>query len=910
MREAPPALIASGKTSRYDTRSSANTDGCFELTHRDSDNDYQRVQEKRKRKKQLNKEIEKKSEEIENYVGNKSIDELIDFIGGNNAGNKKNKKSIAQTSENIPGKTANGKVTKKSKDKDKKHKSLIASNSVETLGEKAEESAQINLQESESADYKDMGNSGAKNNYQFAEEASVGDMIIEKEMMKKNFLKENEIKENNITMKNSVIRSDDINEIEAKYDVEKEDNNTGKISDDIIENKKQPESSEIQVDFELGNEQKKKNDKGGKQQKKEKTDKHPNDEIVKTETVASAATATSVKQKNVKNKKSKPQKAESPTENKTMSIEVTTSVTNSTPDPLVDIDNKFIFTDIDFQSVPKEDEFQVVEKNKKKKKPTREAPNHYTSAGNNNHKPSRFLEDKRVLPPTNSNRLTASDTSHVPKSAEADTRMRDLSPSAFPALGSGKGRIQEARRNSTGDVPILSEIASKAQDDSDIESVKSLPATQGSRVAETLISPRLNMSYAKMAASPKQKGESQDDKTSGFVDDDESERKMAIWKGSPTERRHSIGSSPDAKVGSVTSSSVTTNSVKSGSQEMLNVDPLSNKVVSSALPKDQKNSTNVSSKEFKNPIPVKRQNSENAQSSDNAAKIPNPTSKPIVQNSGVSHNCDVELTSVNSKNSVHTKTKTNSETSSLKTSKNISNAKTVNTNRHDNSGTNKHDKKAKPCSVIFLDKRLAEPTNDFGITFGFENEPSVKTVTNNESEPRNVVDSNHSYTPTVTFLSDLEYELLSSEQVPSDSSNADVINVAREKTTDAAAKLVQKAKAIEHVSHLNGMVKTGQGVQPIPATDSVNEAQNQGATSKEFQTVTKEPQSKKSDNEVVVYYGENVANIAKNVSIPSLTNGPTHYCGKVIFVPEVNEGRKGAFNIHDAVAFLTGGRYI
>ena len=902
MREAPPALIASGKTSRYDSRSSPNTDDCCYLTYRDPENDYQKVQEKRKRKKQLNKDIEKKAEEIENYVGNKSIDELIDFIGGNNAGNKKNKKTIAQTSDNIPGKTANGKVSKKSKDKDKKQKSLVTSNSVEALGEKAD--AQINLQDSEIVDDKDMGNSGAKNDYQFAEEASVDEMIIGKEMIKKKLLKENDIKENNIMVKNSVKRNVDVNEIETKYDIEKV-SNTEKIGDDIKETKMKPENAETEMDFHIVGEQKKKNGKGAKQQKKEKPDKPLNDEMGKTDTVATTAT-TSVKQKNAKNKKSKPQKSESPTENKTMNIEVTTSISNSTTDPLVDIDNKFIFTDIDFQSVPQEDEFQVVEKNKKKKKPTRETQNHYTNSGNNNHKSSRFLDDKRGFPPTNSHRLTASDVSHAPKSAEVDTRMRDLSPSAFPALGSGKGRIPEARRNSTGDVPILSEIALKAQDDSDIESVKSLPATQGSRVAETLISPRLNMSYAKMAASPKQKGESHDDKTSGFVDDDESERKMAIWKGSPTERRHSIGSSPDAKVGNVTTSNVATNSVKSGSQELLNVDPLSNKVISSVPPKD-KNSTNVSSKEFKNHIPVKRQNSENAQPSDMAAKIPNPTS--IVQNSGVSQNCDVDLTSANLKNSVNTKTKINSETSSTKTSKNISNAKTINTNRQDSSVTNKHDKKAKPYSVIFLDKRLAEPSNDLGITFGFENEPIVKPVTNSESEPRDVADSNHSYTPTVTFLSDVEYELLSSEQIPSDSSNADVINVAKEKTTDTAANLVHKAKAVEHVSHLNGMVRVSQGLRPVAESDSVNEAQNLGATSNEFETVSNKIKSKKFDNEVMVYYGENVANVAKNVSIPSLTNGPTHYCGKVVFVPEIIEGRKGTFNIRDAVAFLTEGTY-
>ena len=66
MREAPPTVTASGKHSQvFDSRPNINTDGYFELTqsHRDSDNDFHRAQEKRKRKKH-NKEVEKKSEEI------------------------------------------------------------------------------------------------------------------------------------------------------------------------------------------------------------------------------------------------------------------------------------------------------------------------------------------------------------------------------------------------------------------------------------------------------------------------------------------------------------------------------------------------------------------------------------------------------------------------------------------------------------------------------------------------------------------------------------------------------------------------------------------------------------------------------------------------------------------------------
>lgn len=84
-------------------------------------------------------------------------------------------------------------------------------------------------------------------------------------------------------------------------------------------------------------------------------------------------------------------------------------------------------------------------------------------------------------------------------SMEAErNKMRDLSPSSFPALGAGRqGRqsFRDGRRSSTGDVP--KEILIKPQDDSDLESVKSLPASAQA------VSPRLQISYAKMAASPK-----------------------------------------------------------------------------------------------------------------------------------------------------------------------------------------------------------------------------------------------------------------------------------------------------------------------------------------------------------------------------------------------------------------------
>ena len=890
MREAPSPVIASGKSrSVFDTRPTSNSDGFFELTHRESENDLYRAQEKRKRKKLIKEEV-KKSEEIENYVGNKSIEELVDFIGGNNAGVKKAKKPVSTNSEHIPAKT--NKVAKKPKDK--KQKTVSVNHSLEKVEPKVEDSVNLDSLEVESEEQKNMGNSGAKNEIHFNEDGNdVNKIMIDKEIKKKDLLKENDKK---IRITNSVIDSTEINE--KKSENEKDISKEKDVKHQVSEEHKDDEIIE----------EKKKNDKISKPQKKDKVEKHKSDEIVKSNPNSSV---NSVKQKNAKNKKTKPssptQKLESPSENEMVNHE-RGSISSTSSNGLVD--NKFIFTDIDLQAVPKEDEFRVVEK-KKKKPATKDGQNHYVSANNNKTYP-RFLDDKRSLPPSSSNKLTASEGSYVTKGAEIDNGMRDLSPSAFPALDSGKGRVQEGRRNSTGDVPIPSEIALKTQDDSDLESVKSLPATQGSRAADTLTSPRLNMSYARMAASPKQKGECQD--SSGFVDQDEPERKLAVWKGSPTERRHSIGSSPNGKIVSVDNSSATSSVVKGGSQEMLNIDPLPNKIDSSTAKKGQKNSTNVSSMELNDSLVSKTKGSSNIYENQITAKNCANSISSTVQSSGLSHKCDAEVTPSNTRNTynVNAKTKTTTDAHDIKATKNISNSKALNTSR-----------KTKPCSVIFLDKRLAEPTNNLGITFGFEydpgdNENGIESKSSGDNVEFRKDSITHSVEPSVTFLSDLEDEILATDQTPSDnSSSSNVINIIRE-NTDTSRELVHKVAA--HVGQLNGIVKASQGQQGH-ATDTMNKVLSKGAPDAEVTNSVNEDQSKdsvetssqdtncykRSKNEVVVYYGENVSTVSKTVSVPSITNGPTHYCGKLIFVPE-DEVRRGTFNANDAVAFLTGGK--
>ncbi|GFO43228.1 hypothetical protein PoB_006973300 [Plakobranchus ocellatus] len=184
---------------------------------------------------------------------------------------------------------------------------------------------------------------------------------------------------------------------------------------------------------------------------------------------------------------------------------------------------------------------------------------------------------------------------------------RDLSPSAFPVLeGHSLPTGTEARRNSFGDATDF-QVESKSLGDSDRESVKSLPAT----------SPMYPISYAKMAATsgprrsnnssyPESIASPSSDSVLGWQNSSSSSvactpgsschnsspggmpmptlptphtpERRPVWKGSPRERRHSIGSSPAEKIGPAAAedcgdASITNRSrQKSGSQEFLNRD--------------------------------------------------------------------------------------------------------------------------------------------------------------------------------------------------------------------------------------------------------------------------------------------------------------------------------------------------
>ena len=144
----------------------------------------------------------------------------------------------------------------------------------------------------------------------------------------------------------------------------------------------------------------------------------------------------------------------------------------------------YIFTDFDCVLPPKEAEFTQVKK-KKKQRPkdvvvSRESAWHAVCQVDVHRKP--HVSARSVTPPPATGE--GSEEVHVE---------RALSPSSFPVLG----RSREGRRNSTGNAPPTDGL----QDDSDMESVKSVPI--GSELGGVL-SPRLNhlakQSYAKIAA--------------------------------------------------------------------------------------------------------------------------------------------------------------------------------------------------------------------------------------------------------------------------------------------------------------------------------------------------------------------------------------------------------------------------
>lgn len=922
MRESPSSGGGTVANQQYESY------GTFPIEHlaarpysnKETDNDNT-TKALRRRKKKLEKEQQqqKKSEDIENYKGDKPLDELLSFIGGGqNDSNKKAKKN-PNVVEEIPSKTQKS----NKKNKDKKQKSPVASSSVEEVEEKGSSVAQPASLVTQGGE-DNMGNSSGKADVDIVENGDVDGLYSNSEKVAKSSLKQND----KIDMSKHAIY---VNDKLAK----------GAICRESVK-EKEPSSTNNKRDIVTGSgieNNKKKPDKSAKASKIDKLEMPTTKSDDNLKLDASLINNVTVKQKNAKNKKNKSLSPPAKVENELSFADINHQPELASFNASENLVNdSFIFTDLEVPQVPKEDEFQVV--GKKKKKVTKEAvPQNHFMTNNGNSKPGRRHEDKRPVPSQSSNK--ASVPSIVPPASmvEGDVRLRDLSPSAFPALTSGKGRqsVQEGRRNSTGDVPIPSGL--KSQDDSDLESVKSLPATQGSQVVDSILSPRL--SYAKMAAGPKVPDSCSSSEKRSSLDsgDCEHDHKKAVWKGSPTERRHSIGSSPEVVNKSTgVQASVTTSTVKTGSQEhivsdvLVNLEKGADSIANTAAP-DLEEKTNsgvknveddpcVQNKEIASlsegnktvkasPIQLKSSISPN-KSADTIVKADRLVNSQVLVGSKQSQFCNNDL-EMNSTNSIHNKD------SSVTNSIVINKGKTCS-----NNGSN--GKKQK--SVIFLDKRVEETPENLGISFGFEIDNLVKpgkpgphdSSVIDQSEQVMQTSECHSACENVQFV-DLNFysnDLKSGLKDASDvvnigtSSNSSVISKHVSNPDKTVNSLSSSNNEIVHpvtkVVRMNGIIPPQGHSSNLVKEVTENVSINIGGSGEKVNTEQAIPETTEDNNVEYVYFGESVVTFKKDIVVPSQSNGPTSYCGLVHFIQETD--LRSNFNVAEAAAFLTRGEFV
>lgn len=875
-----------------------------------------------------------RAEDCENYKGNKPIDELINFIGGQNDSNRKTKKLPAAASEDIPSKTQ--KSNKKNKDKKQKSSTVSGANSVKDgSGVKGGNSAQTVTGVVEGGSRNNMGNSSAKDDCveNPVENGDIDGFVKEKDEL--DVLKENnkkmDVKKGNLGLTENCVDSVQTINIKEIYK-EKETASTNNKRDAVNASH-------------AAENNKKKSEKSGKASKADKSEMSvsKSDDTMKVDTAAANNT---VKQKNAKNKKSKPV---SPTVKMERDSVVEELMNPQVLGDFPSIDNNFIFTDLDVPQVPKEDEFTIVGKKKKKvaasAKDAQPHHNNFLTGGNGGK--SRRYEEKRGGNSVSHAPKANVHASQQPSSVESEAHMRDLSPSAFPALGSGKGK-QEGRRNSTGDVPIPTGL--KTQDDSDLESVKSLPATQGSQAADSALSPRL--SYARITAplgSSKHRNSGDSGVNSTLDVESEIDPKKAVWKGSPTERRHSIGSSPEV-VNKNAGSNITSAaaSLKAGSQEHIVADAALKAADNSGASVRKLNAWGKSNNQetSRKPEPQIVLDKENSPSEiRNDAKVSNASSVQSAVPLGV--DIDSSFGSVSQSQlisaskapptskpveSVHTETEIpNSSSSNRNLSTASSSVHKQDATKHSKTSNGSNGKKQK--SVIFLDKRVEETPGNLGISFGFEIDSLDKTVLTDQtlatpsgqsvdtiefcSEPAVVHSAenscvNEAYSEVKDVVSIDQSSLShnsSSSSVISNSPEISHDNKLSSATADANSNTVKKTQLVR----LNGIVPRTQG-ESVNLTsetqDSAKVTDTVSSPAEQTAAITSPDAFEAPEDNIegeCIYYGEYVESVKKNIVVPSQTNGPTQYCGMVRYLekPEV----KNNFNIMEAALFLSRGKY-
>ncbi|XP_076106957.1 uncharacterized protein LOC143075436 isoform X2 [Mytilus galloprovincialis] len=778
--------------------------------------------EKKVRKK-IKKEKVSLSEEVENYVGNKEIDELLDFIDGDKNGRKPAKKN-SQTITNEVAVVSKSTEKNNKKNKDKKLNKPINEEKCEVKETKEEKSEAKIIDEttplinSNKTDHIDYKTQSVQNHDDDDKKCVINESHLNVINRMGNTTAKNSSDEN--TDSQERIETIITNEIDIKHSVSlpvEEITMEAKIEQKV--NCVPSESVEKTI----------KKDKKStiKSVEKQNLSNKPKGKGVNSK-IENCIVNGFDADDSVENISTKPKSQTNNIKHRTMekSANKETYQTESGLNGMITNNNKdktslflneldlvqnedYRFTD--FEPLRKEPEFQVVGGKKKKKVPTTKE---IISAKETLVPPKPFKREERrkaprsVTPPP-LNKLSSN-------IGEQGERTRDLSPSAFPALGSSnQPGFRDARRNSTGDVRMEVQSIIKAQDDSDIESVKSLPASSQGAWLQNSLSPRLPVSYAKMAASPKPSVTSLGSSTA----DDEPEEtsmdlKAANWKGQIKERRHSIGSHPE-NLKEIESSSI---KQKYGSQEVLNVCDqdvvivdtdfhdedvvlvdtdfpkvgFDSKFVSTtnSIKNEESNTSLCSSVSFGDVIPSDTNIIDSQLTVSYSKTCESETAKQI--------NEDLECSLENDKSNSDSSYKV-SDSRKICETNNAEKVKSVKQTAINNS------KRVKQ-SVIFMDKRVSQAPRNLGISFFFDSANESDVADNNSENIQkcssSILQSSSSNIPKTSDSKNLGKN--SSENSVIDKKS--ISNINKELGTDSSPKshlLAGKNGIIEHIINPN-----------------------------------------------------------------------------------------------------------
>ncbi|XP_064619169.1 uncharacterized protein LOC135482756 [Lineus longissimus] len=357
--------------------------------------------------------------------------------------------------------------------------------------------------------------------------------------------------------------------------------------------------------------------------------------------------------------------------------------------------------------IPKEAEFQLVTKSKKKKRPTNSVYPFKDEHFEVPREPRVYKPMRSVTPPPTK---TPTDCLATPPSAEKPAE-RAFSPSAFPVLSSefeSDFPTIRVRRNSTGNAPF--EGVTKADDD--VAWVEASPPPAGDTDVESNspVSPRgiVKISYAKIAASPKPKNGVPGAISSTSV---------------VSERRHSFGSMDDANqsIKEAVSSLGNKNDHKSQSQELL---------------------SNTGIQDDNDRVTARR-------NLDSAFQI-NSTATSAIQSAPPSKMAEPGA----GKNTPRVTLPETSQSSNVKPEKASLVASNPVSDQPIHTGP-RVPKRPKAKCVIFLDKKINDMPKNLGITFGFdENEAHSQGVSDNITMDPNAPTSKNTCIEGISFKSE------------------------------------------------------------------------------------------------------------------------------------------------------------